>query len=124
MGYANKFWRDGKRFRRGRSTNSSASWSGNAPTTGMFSTCRDDIDIYVIDIGRARVQSDKLSGRARLVDLMRICYKLDWNDRERFIQSYNRALGKEVSSLWRLPLQYYEAKQTIKKSVKKKLGLK
>jgi tRNA A-37 threonylcarbamoyl transferase component Bud32 len=84
----------------------------------------DDITIYVIDIGRARVQSGSLSGRTRLVDLMRICYKLDWNDRGRFIQSYNRALGKEVSSLWRLPLQYYEAKQTIKKSVKKKLGLK
>ncbi|MGI9284889.1 MAG: lipopolysaccharide kinase InaA family protein [Pseudomonadales bacterium] len=79
------------------------------------------IDVYVIDIGRAKVGiKERLSGRQRFVDLMRICYKLDWNDRELFVNHYSAQLDSSITSWWRLPLFFYEAKQTVKKMVKGK----
>ncbi|MFT5483852.1 MAG: hypothetical protein ACI9GW_002511, partial [Halieaceae bacterium] len=44
-----------------------------------------EISPWLIDIGRAQVSNRKLSRPRRLVDLMRICYKLEWREREIFI---------------------------------------
>ncbi len=79
------------------------------------------VDVYVIDIGRAKVGfNERLSPRQRFIDLMRICYKLDWDDRELFVNHYGKQLDPSVTRWWRLPLFFYEAKQTLKKSVKGK----
>ena len=76
-------------------------------------------EFYMIDIGRAQMGfNQRLSPRQRFIDLMRICYKLDWADRQRFIEQYNNHFGAVVSRWWRLPLYFYEAKQRLKKSLK------
>jgi hypothetical protein len=75
----------------------------------------------LIDIGRAwiwRGPGSRLSVRRRLADLMRIAYKLDWDDRERFVSSYQAAWGKSLPRWWRLPFLYYDNKQSFKKSLK------
>ena len=79
------------------------------------------IDMYMIDIGRAKIGfKERLTPRQRFIDLMRICYKLEWPDRELFIGHYNRHYGGVVSRFWRWPIYFYEAKQTLKKKIKGK----
>ncbi|MFT5484965.1 MAG: hypothetical protein ACI9GW_003635, partial [Halieaceae bacterium] len=75
---------------------------------------------WLIDIGRAQVSNRKLSRPRRLVDLMRICYKLEWREREIFIDHYNAAMSKPFSPFWRLPMLYYDIKQGTKKTLKRK----
>jgi len=77
----------------------------------------DDIQLYYIDIGRARTMN-KLSTRQRLVDLMRICYKLPWSGREELINYYNARLGHNVSIFWPAAVRYYIFKQRSKRFVK------
>ena len=75
----------------------------------------------MIDIGRAYVNSGtRLVERRRLQDLMRICYKLNWPDRELFIAQYAQHMGKPFSPLWRLPMRYYDLKQGLKKAIRGK----
>jgi hypothetical protein len=79
------------------------------------------VDPYVIDIGRAWLGSGSaLKPRHRLLDLIRICYKLNWQDREAFIRCYESALGTSLPGLWRLPFHYYDNKQRFKKTLKGK----
>lgn len=76
-----------------------------------------------IDIGRARIWSgpgSRVRHRHRMLDLIRIAYKLDWPDRYRFIQHYEGHLGKSLSPLWRIPFIYYDSKQRLKKAIKGK----
>ena len=75
---------------------------------------------YVIDIGRAWLSSSSLKPRHRLLDLIRICYKLNWQDRQAFINCYESAMGKSLPGLWRLPFHYYDNKQKFKKTLKGK----
>ena len=76
---------------------------------------------YLIDIGRAKVVKKILDGHQRILDLMRICYKLDWPDRELLIQCYCKHWGRSFSSYWRLAVKYYDLKQGSKKYLKGKL---
>lgn len=74
---------------------------------------------YLIDIGRAWLGNGSgLSHRHRLQDLMRICYKLDWTDREAFVRCYEASRGRHFPSWWRLPFHYYDYKQKFKKTIK------
>ena len=76
-----------------------------------------------IDIGRAWIWSgpgSRVRLRHRMLDLIRIAYKLGWDDRHRFIECYESHLGKALSPLWRVPFFYYDSKQSIKKSLKGK----
>jgi len=77
-----------------------------------------EITPYFIDIGRAKVITKNINGHQRILDLMRICYKLDWPDRHLFIQSYNKCWGNEFLPYWRLALSYYDCKQGGKKYLK------
>lgn len=77
----------------------------------------------VIDIGRARVwpgPGSRVRPRHRLQDLMRICYKLDWPDRQAFIGAYESHNGSSLGRFWKLPFRYYDFKQAFKKSLKGK----
>ncbi len=77
----------------------------------------------VIDIGRAWIWAgpgSRVKPRHRLQDLMRICYKLDWPDRQQFISCYESHFGAEFGNHWRLPFHYYDFKQSLKKSIKGK----
>ena len=76
-----------------------------------------------IDIGRARIwfgPGSKVKDRDRMLDLIRIAYKLNWQDRQLFVQYYEEHMGKALSPLWRLPFFYYDSKQAIKKTLKGK----
>ncbi len=70
--------------------------------------------IYAIDIGRAHI--DKSYNRN--TDLNRICYKLDWPDREFFVAAYQAAFPNKPLRLWRASLRSYDAKQYLKKRIK------
>ncbi|MBT4522104.1 MAG: hypothetical protein HOC23_19065 [Halieaceae bacterium] len=77
------------------------------------------IEPLLIDIGRAQVgQTTRLGDRHRLIDLIRICYKLRWPDRNLFIDTYESHMGRTFSPLWRIPFVYYDSKQGLKKWIK------
>jgi tRNA A-37 threonylcarbamoyl transferase component Bud32 len=76
---------------------------------------------YLIDIGRARIGDNPLPGRKRVLDLMRICYKLSWPNRERLMKCYAQQWGQALPSYWRIMVGYYDVKQGGKKSLKQKL---
>jgi len=81
------------------------------------------IEPYLIDIGRAWLGNGSgLKQRHRLQDLMRICYKLNWTDRRRFVELYQANMGRNFSRWWPLPLHYYDYKQKAKKGLKRKLN--
>ncbi|PLW68120.1 lipopolysaccharide kinase InaA family protein [Pseudohalioglobus lutimaris] len=82
-----------------------------------------NITPMVIDIGRARIWSgpgSRVRHRDRMLDLIRIAYKLDWSDRRAFIERYEGHLGRSLSPLWRVPFFYYDSKQRLKKALKGK----
>ncbi len=79
------------------------------------------IQPMLIDIGRAWLgRGSGLKQRHRMLDLIRIAYKLNWGDREAFIAAYEAHLGRPLSPLWRIPFYYYDNKQRIKKRLKGK----
>ena len=79
------------------------------------------INVTAIDIGRASIQKSKLTEGKRLLDLMRLCYKLDWPNRELFMQHYFDAYGKPFLSNWKAPLKYYDWKHKTKGKIKRSL---
>lgn len=75
----------------------------------------------VIDIGRAWLgRGSGLGQRHRLLDLIRIAYKLNWQDRVSFMTAYESHMGRSLSPFWRIPFAYYDGKQGLKKRMKKK----
>ncbi|MEM1112711.1 MAG: lipopolysaccharide kinase InaA family protein [Pseudomonadota bacterium] len=81
------------------------------------------IEPMLIDIGRAWIWAgpgSRVKSRHRLQDLIRICYKLNWQDREDFIKRYQGHGDTQLGSLWRIPFHYYDAKQRVKKSLKRR----
>jgi len=90
----------------------------------MLHLNQDGVPIpQVIDIGRAWIWSgpgSRVRHRHRLLDLIRICYKLGWQDRESFIRCYEQHLGGSLAWFWRIPFLYYDSKQGLKKIIKGK----
>lgn len=76
----------------------------------------EGIKPYLIDIGRARVKNH-IKRRTRLIDIMRICYKLPWAGREQMMAYYIDYLGRELPR-WRLAVHYYIFKQQSKRFIK------
>ena len=56
--------------------------------------------------------------RHRLLDLIRIAYKLNWLDRQQFIECYEANFGRSLGPLWKVPFHYYDYKQRFKKKLK------
>ncbi len=75
---------------------------------------QDQPKIYVIDIGRARVDAHFKP----LLDIKRICYKLSWADREFFVDQYLQIFSKKALGNWRLALHSYDWKLIIKRKIK------
>ena len=74
----------------------------------------DEPVVSVIDIGRARIDS----GLSNLLDLQRICYKMDWAHRELFIDHYQTANPRGKTRLWRLACHAYDYKLNWKRAIK------
>jgi hypothetical protein len=93
-------------------------------SAGNFLIHRDsngNIQPMLIDIGRTWLgRGTGIKQRHRMLDLIRIAYKLNWEDREAFIKAYESHLGRPLSALWRIPFHYYDNKQRLKKSMKRK----
>lgn len=80
-----------------------------------------ELQFYAIDIGRAVIDKSKqITAMQRGLDLKRICYKLNWDDRALFMQAYHRHAEVTVK-YWKPMLLSYELKQTFKKALKAKL---
>ncbi|MCR8924057.1 hypothetical protein NO559_14835 [Dasania sp. GY-MA-18] len=87
----------------------------------MMTKDEQGLIFYAIDIGRAVIDKSKvITNMQRGIDLKRICYKLNWVDREFFITAYQRHAGKEIK-YWKSMLWSYDAKQGFKKTLKAKL---
>ncbi len=79
------------------------------------------VEPLLIDIGRAWLGNGSgLKQRHRIVDLIRIAYKLNWVDRAEFIAAYEIHLGQSLSSFWRVAFHFYDSKQALKKRLKGK----
>ncbi len=89
----------------------------------LAETSPGEITPMAIDIGRAwvwRGPGSRVRERHRLQDLIRIAYKLNWQDREQFMAAYEAHLGRTFSPFWRIPFHYYDSKQAFKKYLKGK----
>jgi hypothetical protein len=70
--------------------------------------------IYVIDIGRAQIDKK----RSVSLDIKRICYKLDWPDREYLVTQYQSAVTKNSLKFWRASVYSYDLKLILKRRLK------
>ena len=84
--------------------------SGNV----LFTLEDDTPTFYAIDIGRARF--DDLHNP--FADLVRVCYKLKWEDREIFMQAYLKHYRLKKKHLWRWWCRAYDYKLALKKGLK------
>jgi len=88
----------------------------------LVTTENNDINITAIDIGRATIYRKKgVTERERLLDLMRCCYKLNWPNRELFMDYYFEAYGGKFARRWKTSLSYYDWKLRTKKKLKRVL---
>ena len=88
----------------------------------LVTTENNEINITAIDIGRASINMMKsISEHQRLLDLMRCCYKLNWPNRELFMDYYFEAYGRKFSHRWKTSLSYYDWKLKTKKKLKRAL---
>lgn len=85
----------------------------------MMTADQGKVTFFLIDIGRALIDRDRAkSARMRFKDLNRICYKLEWPDRETLIEAYDRASDYRLPTWWRWSLASYDWKQNAKKTLK------
>lgn len=88
----------------------------------MTKTDNNQINVTAIDIGRATVlapKAKKVTQKMRLIDLCRLCYKLDWPNRTAFMKVYFKEYGQAFDAGWSRPLKYYDWKQKTKHKVKR-----
>ena len=69
----------------------------------------------LIDTNRARFYDHPVSMRMRISDLTRICNKLHWKGRFRFMQMYLQPLRREFNFLTRLSFHLYDFKVGFKR---------
>lgn len=87
----------------------------------MTQTKSNEIEVTAIDIGRATVldlKGTKVTQKMRLIDLCRLCYKLDLPNRKTFMFTYFKEYGQEFDSGWSKPLANYDRKQQTKRKIK------
>lgn len=86
----------------------------------LVTTENGAINITAIDIGRATIYLKRgVTERQRLLDIMRCCYKLNWPNRELFMEYYFAAYGHKFAKRWRSSLSYYDWKLKTKKQLKR-----
>ena len=73
-----------------------------------------ELRFTLVDTGRARFYY-KLTMGQRLADLKRLCYKLDWQGRERFMRLYLAAHRDRFRLRYRIPFLIYDLKVATKR---------
>ncbi|SDU18136.1 lipopolysaccharide kinase InaA family protein [Halopseudomonas salegens] len=79
-----------------------------------------NIHFSLIDTARARFYPHWTPMAARLSDLKRTCYKLDWEGRIAFMEGYLSVLGRNFGFFYRLPFHYFDWKMNVKRLLKGK----
>lgn len=74
----------------------------------------------LIDTGRLHAFQRPLSLNQRFADLVRICNKLPWHGREKFLQIYLSAIGQRLRWWHRLPFFAYDLKVSAKRRIGRK----
>ena len=85
-------------------------YSGNV----LFTVEGGEATFYAIDIGRARFDDQ----HKPLADIARVCYKLDWPDRETLMAAYLQNYRLNNKQRWRLWCRAYDYKLALKKGLK------
>jgi len=78
------------------------------------------LDFSLVDTARARFYNRPATLYQRLSDLKRLCFKLDWQGREQFIDLYMKACGRQPSRWHRLPFMLYDFKINTKRRLFRK----
>ncbi|HYG12538.1 MAG TPA: lipopolysaccharide kinase InaA family protein, partial [Methylophilaceae bacterium] len=73
------------------------------------------LEFLLIDTNRARFYDHPVSMRKRISDLTRICNKLHWNGRLRFMQMYLQPLRREFHFFARFSFHLYDFKVDFKR---------
>ena len=77
-------------------------------------------EFSLIDTGRIHVFNRPLVMGKRLSDLARICNKMHWAGRQKFLGRYMDVLGKKFSWQHKIPLYLYDTKVALKRYVGRK----
>jgi hypothetical protein len=77
-------------------------------------------DFVLIDTNRAHFSNYSLPLNQRISDLVRICNKLDWDNRTIFMKLYLAALGKSFNLKLRMPFYLYDFKVNFKRTFGRK----
>jgi hypothetical protein len=64
------------------------------------------------------LKGKKITQKMRLIDLCRLCYKLDWPNRKEFMHTYFKEYGQEFNKGWSNPLRNYDRKHQMKRKIK------
>lgn len=78
------------------------------------------LDFVLIDTGRLHAFNRPLTLDRRVADLVRICNKLHWQGRERFLDLYFSGLGKRLGWFDRLSFVIYDVKVALKRRIGRK----
>ena len=81
------------------------------------------LDFVLIDTNRAHFSNYPLSIKQRISDLVRICNKLDWDNKKAFMSVYMGSLGKKFTEKHRVAFYLYDFKVNFKRTFGRK-GLK
>lgn len=81
------------------------------------------LDFALIDTNRARFSNHPLPIGQRISDLVRICNKLDWANKNAFMSLYMGALGRKFTAQHRIAFYLYDFKVNFKRTFGRK-GLK
>jgi hypothetical protein len=77
-------------------------------------------DFVLIDTNRAHFSNYSLPLNQRISDLVRICNKLDWDNRSTFMKLYLAALGRSFDLKLRIPFYLYDFKVNFKRTFGRK----
>jgi hypothetical protein len=80
----------------------------------------DELMMTLIDTNRARFYLQSLTVRQRLIDLVRVCNKINWADREVFLAYYFSSKGNRLQTWMRLPFYLYDLKVVLKRKLGRK----
>jgi Lipopolysaccharide kinase (Kdo/WaaP) family len=81
---------------------------------------KNQLDFCLVDTARARFYNHAAPMGERIADLTRLCNKLDWAGRERFLRHYLSLSGLKLSFKFKLAFYTYDTKVWLKRNFGRK----
>lgn len=76
------------------------------------------VQFELIDTGRLRVHAQTLSFQKRVSDLVRVCNKLHWEGRNKFLEMYFGKCGRKIHIWHKMRFVIYDLKVILKRTIK------